>query len=179
MAKKKNSTLVLGIGNDILSENVIGPTLCDFLKGKFQHLPIDFKKLNPDAGDIPEYIQNYTTVIFIDTIKATNSHFGEVKLYSPENLAEALHLISLHESNFTTALDQKKSLYFKIAPKIYLITVEIQEDLVFSEYVTEELAQKFDDIKQKVVEMLRELIPEIQNHKNQKKNDKPMQHSMP
>ena len=35
MIQKKNKTLILGIGNDILTDDGIGPKLCDFLKEKY------------------------------------------------------------------------------------------------------------------------------------------------
>ena len=165
MGKDKNKILVLGIGNDILTDDGIGPKICEYLKEKFQHHLIDFEKLNIGGLDILEFIQDYQTVIFIDAIKTKDGHIGDVNLYTPDNFKETLHLSNLHDTNFITALELGKSLHFKIPPRMFIITVEIKEDMVFSEYFTEELTMKYADVKQKVVELLKELIPEIQNKK--------------
>lgn len=161
MGRNKNNTLVLGIGNDILSDDAIGPSLCDFLKEKFRTASVDFEKLNVGGLEILEFIQGYQTVIFIDAIKTPDGQIGDVNLYTPDNFKETLHLSNLHDTNFITALELGKSIHFKIPPGMYIITVEIKEDMVFSEYFTEELALKFNDIKEEVVKILEQLIPEI------------------
>lgn len=166
MGNDKNKILVLGIGNDILTDDGIGPNLCEYLEENFQYLPLDFQKLNVGGLEILEFIQDYQTIIFIDAIKTLNGHIGDVNLYTPENFKETLHLSNLHDTNFITALELGKSLHFKIPPQMFIITVEIKEDMIFSEYFTEELALKYDDVKQKVVDILHELIPDIFNKKN-------------
>ena len=159
MRNKKIETLVLGIGNDILTDDGVGPKLCDFLKEKYKNKPIQFEKLSVGGLEILEFIQGYETVIFIDAIKTVDGQIGEVYLYTPNSFKESLHLSNLHDTNFITALELGKSLDFKIPENIYIIAIEIKEDMIFSEYFTEELAVKYDEIKQKVVTMLNELIP--------------------
>ena len=174
MGKNKNNTLVLGIGNDILTDDAIGPKLCDFLKKKFDRLPVDFEKMNVGGLEILEFIKDYQTVIFIDAIKTADGEIGDVNLYTPANIKETLHLSNLHDTNFITALELGKSLHIKIPPKMYIITVEIKEDMVFSEYFTEELALRYSEIKKKLVELLHELVPENHNQ-NKKKQDEYIQ----
>ena len=110
----KKETLVLGIGNDILTDDGIGPKLCDFLKEKYKDRAIQFEKLNVGGLEILEYIQGYKTVIFIDAIKTLNGQIGDVYLYTPDNFSETLHLSNLHDTNFITALELGKSLGFNI-----------------------------------------------------------------
>ncbi|MDB4582308.1 hydrogenase maturation protease [Draconibacterium sp.] len=157
MTKNKNKTLVLGIGNDILTDDGIGPKLCDFLKEVFHDKPIEFEKLNVGGLEVLEFIQGYETVIFIDAIKTVNGQIGEVYLYTPDDFKETLHLSNLHDTNFITALGLGKSLDFNIPKNMHIIAIEIKEDMIFSEYFTEELAVKFDEVKQKVVKHINEL----------------------
>ncbi len=159
MRSKKTETLVLGIGNDILTDDGVGLKLCDFLKEKYKNKPIQFEKLNVGGLEILEFIQGYETVIFIDAIKTVDGQIGEVYLYTPNSFKESLHLSNLHDTNFITALKLGKSLDFNIPENMYIIAIEIKEDMIFSEYFTEELAVKYDEIKQQVVTMLNELIP--------------------
>ena len=163
MKGKEIKTLILGIGNDILTDDGIGPKLCDFLKETFEAKPIKFEKLNVGGLEILEFIQGYETVIFIDAIKTVNGQIGDVYLFTPDNFKETLHLSNLHDTNFITALELGKSLDFKIPKKMYIIAVEIKEDMVFSEYFTEELSIKYHKLKQEVLDFLYDLIPEIIN----------------
>uniref|UniRef100_UPI003217F9BB hydrogenase maturation protease n=1 Tax=uncultured Draconibacterium sp. TaxID=1573823 RepID=UPI003217F9BB len=171
MAKNDKNILVLGVGNDILTDDGVGPKLCDFLKEKYRDMPIDFEKINLGGMEILEFIQGYQTVIFIDAIKTTNGKIGEVHVFTPDDFKETLHLSNLHDTNFITALELGKSLAFKIPEKIYILTVEIKEDMVFSEYFTEELAIKYNDIKESIVSFFNQLIPEILHPKNKNKNE--------
>ena len=43
---------------------------------------------------------------------------------------------------------------------MYIIAVEIKEDMVFSEHFTDELARKYNKIKKEVVAILNRLIPQ-------------------
>ena len=170
MRSKKTETLILGIGNDILTDDGVGPKLCDFLKEKYKNKPIQFEKLNVGGLEILEFIQGYETVIFIDAIKTVNGQIGDVYLFTPDNFKETLHLSNLHDTSFITALELGKSLDFKIPENMYIIAIEIKEDMVFSEYFTEELADKYNEIKDKVIKLTNELIPIEINQKQKKKS---------
>jgi len=171
MTKTQNKTLVLGIGNDILTDDGIGPKLCDFLKENYKDKAIQFEKLNVGGLEILEFINGYETVIFIDAIKTLNGQIGDVYLFTPDNFKETLHLSNLHDTNFITALALGKSLKFQIPEKMYIVAIEIKEDMVFSEYFTEELAIKYKHIKLELVKLINELIPEIINQKSKYKSE--------
>ena len=120
MDKSKTNTLVLGVGNDILTDDGIGPKLCDFLKEQYKGKSIQFEKLNVGGLEILEFIQGYETVIFIDAIKTVNGQIGDVYLYTPNDFKETLHLSNLHDTNFITALELGHSLGFEIPKKMYI-----------------------------------------------------------
>ena len=168
MTVYKNSTLVLGIGNEILTDDGIGPKLCDFLKEKFQNQPVQFEKLNVGGLEVLEFIQGYETVVFIDAIKTSDGQTGEVYLYTPDDFKETLHLSNLHDTGFITALELGRSLNLQIPKNMYIIAVEIKEDMIFSEYFTEELAIHYEEIKQKVATLLFDLIPDVSDKQKQK-----------
>jgi len=167
----KNKTLVLGIGNEILTDDGIGPKLCDFLKQEFHNQPIQFEKLNVGGLEILEFIQGYETVIFIDAIKTINGQIGEVYLNTPDDFKETLHLSNLHDTNFITALELGRSLHFKIPKNMYIIAVEIKEDMIFSECFTEELTVQYKEIKQKVITLAFDLIPDMLKNKQKQKTE--------
>jgi hydrogenase maturation protease len=150
---EKNKILVLGIGNDILTDDGIGPKLCDFLREQCLSESIDFEKLNVGGLEVLEFINGYDTVVFIDAIKTRNGKTGDVYLFTPDDFKETLHLSNLHDTNFITALALGKSLGFQIPKRMVIIAVEIKEDMVFSHSFTEELENRYSEIKLKVLEL--------------------------
>ena len=159
MVGKKINTLILGIGNDILTDDGVGPRLCDFLKEEFKNTSVNFEKLNVGGLEVLEFIQGYQTVIFIDAIKTHDGQIGDVYFFTPGDFRETLHLSNLHDTSFLTALKLGNLIGFKIPERMYIIAVEIKEDMVFSEHFTDELACKYNKIKKEVVAILNRLIP--------------------
>jgi len=157
----KAKTLILGIGNDILTDDGIGPRLCDFLQDRYSNDSIDFEKLNVGGLEVLEFINGYETVIFIDAIKTVDGQIGDIYLYTPEHFRETLHLSNLHDTNFITALELGRSLEFSIPEKIFIIAIEIKEDMIFSDKFTRELTERYGEIKENVIKHIKELIPEI------------------
>jgi hydrogenase maturation protease len=158
--KNEKNILVIGIGNDILTDDGIGPKLCDFLKDHFKNSAIDFEKLNVGGLEILEFIQGYKKVIFIDAIKTRQGNIGDVYVFTPKDFKETANLSNLHDTSFLTALELGKSMEFNIPDQIYIIAVEIKEDMVFSEYFTEELESNLPEILERVADVMNDLLAE-------------------
>lgn len=158
MISNQINTIVIGIGNEILTDDGIGPKLCDYLKESIDNNSIIFKKLNVGGLEVLEFIQGYKKVIFIDAIKTVSGQIGDVYLFTPEDFKETLHLSNIHDTSFITALELGKHLDFKIPRDMHIIAVEIKEDMEFSEYFSDELTVKYSEIKKKVLNKTTELI---------------------
>ena len=60
----KEKTLVFGIGNEIITDDAIGPKLTKRLKSGLRNFDIDFETAFVGGLDIIEYIKGYQKVIF-------------------------------------------------------------------------------------------------------------------
>jgi len=90
------TTLVLGIGNEILTDEGIGPKMVKKLEVSFPHEDIQYKTACVGGLEILNYIHGYDEVIFIDTIKTKNGDPGDVYFFSPENGSRPLKIRSRH-----------------------------------------------------------------------------------
>ena len=171
MVEIENKILVLGIGNEILSDDAIGPKLCDHFKKKYPNKCIKFEKLNVGGLEVLEFISAYNNVIFIDAIKTVGGKTGDVYLFTPENFMETLHLSNLHDAGFITALKLGKKLGFHIPENMYIIAVEIKEDLLFSTCFSDELASEMENTLEKAENYFQILIKEIFNSKTIKQSE--------
>lgn len=156
MINKK--TLILGLGNDILTDDGIGPRLVHDLSQIINDPNIKFDTATCGGLEIMEYIQGYEKVVFIDAIRNRDGKPGQVYYFIPSNFRETMHLSSLHDINFLTALELGNSLSMVLTKDLHIIAVEIVEDMEFSEEFTPALQEKYPEILQQVFELVKKVI---------------------
>lgn len=142
--------LVVGIGNDILSDDGIGPRLIDALKIEDFPAPVEFQKGTLGGLEVLEMITGYSEVIFLDAIKTKGGIPGAVYLLTPETFIETLHLTNLHDINFLHALELGKKLDMPVPKKITIIAIEILEDLEFGIHFSPPVQQKYPGILEEI-----------------------------
>ena len=154
MPVSKKRKLVLGIGNDILTDDGIGPKIVRELENDPEYGLIDFKTSSLGGLDVLDLITGYDSVVLVDAIKTRNGVPGDVYLFEPEDFKETLHLSNLHDVNFLTALELGKRLGLDIPRRLWIIAVEIIEDLVFSEKLTDPLEIRYPSIIKEVKDFI-------------------------
>lgn len=154
----KSKALVLGIGNDILKDDGIGPRLAQDL-GKNWPIPgVEYQTTTLGGLEIVEQINGYNPVVFIDAIKTRDGIPGDVYEFTPEDFKETLHLTNLHDVSFLTALELGKTLKFDIPSQIHIFAVEIVEDMEFGEQFTPPLQEKYEGITIEIRDRVKELF---------------------
>lgn len=146
LADFKYATLVLGLGNELLCDDAIGPKLTKRLEQCSELSDFKFETAFVGGLDVIDLIKNYQKVIFIDAIKTENGIPGTLYLFNKEDFKETLHLSNMHDISFLTALELGAWLGINIPPEIDIIAIEIREDLVFSNNFTPEVESKYDEI---------------------------------
>lgn len=154
MTEHHNKILILGIGNDILMDDGIGPLIARRLEKDLLHPDLSFETLNLGGLEILEYIRDYSHVYIIDAIKTSEGQVGDVFFISPADFKETLHLSSLHDVGFLTALELAKELSMGVPGEIRIAAIEIREDTVFGTSLSQELNNKVEE----VYRMIREEI---------------------
>jgi hydrogenase maturation protease len=150
----KNKILILGLGNDILTDDGIGPRLIKDLSKMIQNDEIDFKTCSCGGLEILEYIRGYRQVVFIDAIHTDNGKPGDIYHFQPSDFHETSHLSSLHDINFLTAIRLASDLDFDITDDMHIIAVKIIEDREFSEEFTAPIKNKYKAILADVYEVI-------------------------
>jgi hydrogenase maturation protease len=153
----KPSTLVLGIGNDILMDDGIGPHLVRDLAPLFESPDIHFDIACCGGLEVMEFIKGYDKVVFIDAIRTNNGKPGDIYYFNPSDFKETLHLSNLHDIGFLTALGLGSILDLALPADLHIIAIEIIEDMEFSERLTPELQEKYPKIKKDVAAIIRRI----------------------
>jgi hydrogenase maturation protease len=150
-------TLILGIGNDILTDDGIGPRLVKDIQKYRNPGNIHFQNAFIGGLEILELIQGYKKVIFIDAIMTENGVPGTVYSFTPEDFKETLHLSNLHDANFLTALELGKRMDMQLPSDIHIIAIEVIEDRIFSDQFSHGISKKYPEIKESVRKLIRQL----------------------
>jgi hydrogenase maturation protease len=154
----RNRILIHGIGNEILTDDGIGPKLVKKLKGSLSTKNIDFETAYLGGLELLEYIQGYHTIIFIDAIKTRDGIPGTVYQLSPENFNTTIHLSSVHDVSFLTSVALGKRLGLNMPQFIYIIAVEIFEDGVFDDNFSPQIQEKYEEIFNEVKEITEQIL---------------------
>lgn len=158
MKKNAQKILILGIGNDILSDDAIGPKLVKRLKAELQLNEVSFCSLAKGGMEIIEFISDYEKVVLIDAIRTNEMDPGTVFHMTPDDFQETLHLSSFHDMSFLTALEFAKRMNMQVPNQIDIIAIEIVEDLTFSDDFSPIIANKSEQIYKDVSLLVQKLI---------------------
>ena len=152
--------LILGLGNEILSDDGIGPRLVHDLSGMEFRSDISFDIASCGGLELMEYIKGFKKVILIDAIRTGDVEPGEVYYFKTSDFRETCHLSNLHDINFLTALKLGKQLELDLPEDLHIIAIEILEDMEFSEHLTLPLRKEYPAILKKVDSLINKILKE-------------------
>jgi len=156
MNKKK--TLILGIGNEILTDDGIGPRVVREISAVNLNSNICFEALCCGGLEIIENLKGYERVIFIDAIRTPGGNLGNVYHFLPSDFHETLHLTNLHDTDFISAIELGKKLYPGFPADIHIIAIEIHEDSVFGEELSPPVRKQYNKIITRVNSIIKSII---------------------
>jgi hydrogenase maturation protease len=141
MSKNKLKTLVLGLGNPILSDDSVGCRVAMALQEKL-HLPdVDVKEASIAGLDFLDTLAGYDRTIIIDAIQTVKGKPGQIYRFGLEVLANTRHAASPHDVNLATALELGKKLNLSLPRDITIFAIEAADVTSFSEDCTPGVAQ--------------------------------------
>ena len=132
-------TLVLGLGNPILSDDSVGLRVIDQLKAKFDRLDLVFVQSSASGISLLEEIIGYDRLIIIDAIQTRGGQAGEIYRLNPKDFDSARHTASSHGMSLTGALELGKRLGLSLPRQVTIFAVEAEDVSTFSEQCTPEV----------------------------------------
>jgi hydrogenase maturation protease len=143
-------TLILGLGNPILSDDSVGFRVARELMGRFDEREVVVMESDLAGLSLLDLILGYDRVIIVDSIQTVGGKVGQAYRLGPDDFATTRHAVSPHDVNFGAALELGKRLGLDMPKEIIIFAVEVQEVTVFSESCTPEVER----VIPKVVEMV-------------------------
>jgi hydrogenase maturation protease len=147
-------TLVLGIGNPILSDDGVGIKVAHEVANRPNSPQITVAETSEAGLSVLDTIVGYDQVIIIDAIQTKEGKAGQIYHMKPEDFPSAKHLSSPHQIDLATALELGKMLNLAMPKKITIFAVEAKDITSFSEKCTPEVEQAIPEVAKMVLEDL-------------------------
>jgi len=153
-----NKTIIIGLGNELLSDDGIGPKLLKSLDKIIEDRNIITTVACCGGLELMEQLQGFSRAILLDAIRTVDGKPGNVYYFTPSDFRETSNLSNLHNINFITALHLGNFLELDIPADLHIIAVEISEDREFSENLTEILEARYPQILEEVHATIKQII---------------------
>ena len=133
-------TLVLGLGNPILSDDSIGCRVALAVREKIKRPEIDIIEASIAGLDFLDLLADYDTAIIIDAIQTKEGSPGQIYRFEPDMFVNTCDSNTPHGVNFATAIKLGEQLGLPLPQRITIFAVEVKDIVSFSEMCTPEVA---------------------------------------
>jgi hydrogenase maturation protease len=147
-------TLVLGLGNPILSDDGVGIKVAHEVANQLNNPQVTVAETSAAGLNLLDSIVGYDKVIIIDAIQTKEGNTGQIYRMGTEDFSLTKHFSSPHQINLVTALELGKMLNLAIPQKITIFAVEAKDITSFSEKCTPEVEQAIPEVVKMVLEDL-------------------------
>jgi hydrogenase maturation protease len=147
-------TLVLGLGNPILSDDGVGIRVAQEVGKQLNDPQVTVAETSEAGLRLLDSIVSYDKVIIIDAVQTEKGQAGQIYRMEPQDFSATKHPSSSHQINLATALELGKMLNLAMPQKITIFTVEAKDITSFNEKCTPEVEQAIPEVVKMVLEEL-------------------------
>jgi len=154
----KTKKLILGLGNEILTDDSIGIRLAnDLIETELQKLAT-IETASCGGMEILERIIGFDRVVIIDSIHSSSSLPGDIYLLTPSDFKITSHVSNMHDAGFLQALELGNELGFKIPAEIHIVAIGVCNERKFGTGLSTALEKKYRVIFERVFSEVKKLI---------------------
>jgi len=150
--EERMNTLVLGVGNPILTDDGIGIKIAQRLKEEKPDLEVI--ETSEAAIAILDLIvmAGCDKLIVIDSIKTGQGRPGELYKFELEDLKPANDFSSSHGVDIATVFELGRRAGYNMPEYISIYAVEVQDNTTFGEECTDKVKEKISFIAKQIIE---------------------------
>lgn len=146
-------TLVLGLGNPILSDDSVGLRVAEELKDRLEGQEVAVESTSLAGLDLLDLLAGYDWAIIVDAIKTEGGRLGQIYRFEPKAFRATMHAASPHDVNLATALELGKALGLPL-PQLDILAIEVADTESFGYECTPEVAEAIPVCVEMVLRML-------------------------
>ena len=145
MASKYNKTLILGLGNTILSDDGIGIYVARALKKEIKDSAVCIQEASLGGIELLEPMVGYNKAILIDSMAIPEKSYGDVVKVDVADLKGG-SAMARHQIPFKEALDLGYHLQMDLPEEIVIYGINVKDTVTFGEECTPEVASQIHSI---------------------------------
>ncbi len=142
-------TVILGLGNPILTDDAVGIKIAQKLKEENPKLEVI--ETSETGIALLDLITDYDKLIIIDSIKNEPEKPGELYKLGLEDLKPAKDFPSSHGIGIATAFELGKGLGYKMPKFVSIYAVGVKDNTTFGEKCTKEVEQRMPSIVKQIM----------------------------
>ena len=147
-------TLILGLGNPILSDDGAGIWVARSLEGRLNQQEVTVMETSMAGLNLLDLLVNFDRAIIIDAIQTVGGKAGQIYRLESEAFDVTRHAASPHDVNFATALELGSRLGLSVPQQITIFAIEAENVSSFSEECTPEVERAIPVCVEKVIQEL-------------------------
>ena len=148
-------TLVLGLGNPILSDDGVGIRIAEELKGRLNPQEVTVMETSMAGLNLLDLLLNFDRAIIIDTIQTREGKVGQVYRLEPGTFNATQHTVTPHDVNFAATLELGNKLGLPLPQQITIFAIEVEDVTTFSERCTPKVEQMIPVVTDMVIQELK------------------------
>ena len=130
-------TIILGLGNPILSDDGVGNRVAQELEDKLaQRQDVAVMETSLSGLSLIDLLAGYDKAIIVDAIQTKEGAVGQIYRLAPEAFNNTRHASSPHDVNFATALELGSKLGIAMPKQIVVYAIEVADTNTFGEEFT-------------------------------------------
>lgn len=157
-----NETLLLGMGNPILTDDAVGVRLVADFARRLEGTPGLSVVAECSVGglNLLDVLSGYSRAIVVDSVRTRGGVPGRWYHFDGTALRDTMHLSSIHDANFATALELGRRLGMRLPqpPDIDIFAVEVLDNATFSERMSPELELSYPALSAGIYDAVRALL---------------------
>jgi len=157
-------TLVLGLGNPILTDDGVGVLVAEAVRS---HLPedtsIDISEVSVGGLSLMEAMVGYDRVILVDAYQSEYGKPGTIhkmSLADLDSVSPTQHSVSPHDANLTTALRTGQQMGLHLPDEITIFAIEVENVTEFGDRLTPSVAAAIPAVTKLILEEINPSQPQ-------------------
>ncbi|MDP2807830.1 MAG: hydrogenase maturation protease [bacterium] len=148
------NTVIVGLGNPILSDDGVGIQVARKLRERIAGRP-GIEVIEAYAGGLRllDLLTGHQRAIIIDAME-TGCEPGTIRRFSPSDLQETRNVSSSHDTSLANAMETGRALGMDVPPEVIVFGIEAAVVDIFSEALSDKVAKAVPDMIETVMEII-------------------------
>ena len=143
-------TLILGLGNPILTDDAVGLRAARLLHARLPHEDIELAEASVGGLGILELLAGFDRVVIIDALYTGDADIASVVRLTVDDLHTTSHLIASHDVAFPQALELGQIMGMELPEHVSIYGIRVKDPFTFREGLTPELETALPAIVQEI-----------------------------